>query len=153
MDPKKKKHASSISDQELLDTAIPIDSSELEGEEQDESSDPSQARTAKPVDELAPVDVLDDAHRPKKPRKIQRFGDGQRHAEVWTRTPNRTGRGAIHTKTFVGKMRIEALAHMDLQINEWLDAHPEYEVKFVSTAIGELREKITEPAFIVSVWV
>ncbi|MEM6332604.1 MAG: hypothetical protein AAF823_04615, partial [Planctomycetota bacterium] len=41
----------------------------------------------------------------------------------------------------------------DEQVNEWLDAHPEYEVKFVSQSIGKLVGKNTEDALFMSIWV
>ena len=39
------------------------------------------------------------------------------------------------------------------RINEWLDAHPQYEVKFVSSSIGVMTGKLKEPALICQVWV
>ena len=36
---------------------------------------------------------------------------------------------------------------------EWLDAHPQYEVKYVSTTVGELTGKLKEPHMICQVWV
>ena len=41
---------------------------------------------------------------------------------------------------------------MDDKINEWLDAHPEIEVKFVTTAVGPYEGKIKEPALVMNVW-
>ena len=54
---------------------------------------------------------------------------------------------------FVGKLRADALEHMDEQINTWLDEHTEFEAKFVSTAVGELIGKNKEAALFVSVWI
>jgi len=67
--------------------------------------------------------------------------------------PNKTGHGAIHVKTFVAKLRLDSIEHMDQQINEWLDAHPDYEVKFCTMSTGELKDKLTEPALFLCVWV
>lgn len=86
-------------------------------------------------------------------KEIRAFGGLRRHEEQWSRTPNVTGSGAIHVKTFHGKLTEDALVYMDRQINEWLDAHPEYEVKFISTSIGEFTGKIKEPNIICQVWV
>ena len=86
--------------------------------------------------------------------KIQVFGDkAKRHEETWNRTPNTTGQGAIHVKTFVSKLRLDAIERLDQQVNEWLDAHPQYEVKFVTTTTGQLMGKIEEPAIFMNVWV
>jgi len=88
-----------------------------------------------------------------KKSKIRMLTERKPHDEHWDRTPNVTGKGAIHVKTFVTKLRLDAIEHMDEQVNEWLDAHPEYEVKFVSQSIGKLVGKNTEDALFMSVWV
>lgn len=87
--------------------------------------------------------------------KITQFGKDalQRHEEQWNRTPNITGQGAIHVKTFRAKLTDDALAYMDQVINEWLDAHPEYEVKFVTSTVGILTGKLKEPNIITQIWV
>jgi hypothetical protein len=85
--------------------------------------------------------------------KITAFGKEKRHEDQWSRTPNTTGNGAIHVKTFHCKLTDDALAYLDQSINEWLDAHPQYEVKFVSSSIGMLTGKLKEPALICQVWV
>ena len=79
--------------------------------------------------------------------------DRAHHGDNWNRKPNVTGHGAIHVKTFVTKLRLDAIHYLDEQINTWLDSHPEYEVKFVNTTIGDLVGKNTEPALFVNVWV
>lgn len=85
--------------------------------------------------------------------KITAFGTQKRHEDSWSRTPNTTGSGAIHVKTFHCKLTDDALTYLDQTINEWLDAHPQYEVKFVSSSIGILTGKLKEPALICQVWV
>jgi len=86
--------------------------------------------------------------------KIRSFGQSARHSEKWDRTPNVTGQGAIHCKVFHTKLREDAIDYMERQINEWLDAHPEYEVKHVTSSVGEMKTKtISEPAMFVTVWV
>ena len=86
-------------------------------------------------------------------KKITAIGEKKRHEEEWTRTPNATGTGAIHVKTFHSKLTDDALRYMDRSINEWLDAHPQYEVKFVNSSIGVLTGKLKEPHLICQVWV
>jgi hypothetical protein len=85
--------------------------------------------------------------------KIRAIETGRRHEEEWSRTPNTTGQGAIHVKTFQCKLTADALAYMDQTINEWLDAHPQYEVKFVNSTVGVITGKLKEPALICQVWV
>lgn len=77
----------------------------------------------------------------------------KKHAENWKRKTNLTGTGATHMRTFHCKLNSESVEYMDQQINEWLDNHPDYEVKMVTTAIGEWTGKIKEPAMVVTVWV
>lgn len=94
---------------------------------------------------------------PQPSPKIQAFEQKlgvRKHEDNWTRTPNVTGTGAIHVKTFHCKMNDDAIAFLDQQINEWLDAHPQYEVKNISTTVGEWTGKLGKEAhLIVSVWV
>ena len=94
---------------------------------------------------------------PPPSRKIkqidQRLVTGSRHEDKWNRTPNVTGQGAIHVKSFHAKLTGESLAFLDEQINEWLDAHPQYEVKMVTSSVGEWAGKTKEPNLIVQVWV
>jgi hypothetical protein len=130
-------------DDDLLASAIPID---------DDSDDASPEAAADADEaELAPIEI--DAAAPASGRQIQTFDNATRHEDNWDRTPNVTGAGAIHVKTFVAKLRLDAVEHLDQQINEWLDSHPEYEVKFTSSTIGKLVGKNTEDALFVNVWV
>ena len=132
---------------DLLANAIPIDAGELEEAEEIEALDEAE-------DELAPIelDAAEPAEAPK--RKIQALGFQKgKHEEKWSRSPNVTGQGAIHVKTFVAKLRLDAIEHLDEQVNHWLDAHPQYEVKFVTTTVGDLKGKLTEQALFMSVWV
>jgi hypothetical protein len=85
---------------------------------------------------------------------IQKSIGSGRHEDSWSRTPNTPGTGAIHVRSFRSKLSDDALGYLDQQINEWLDAHPQYEVKLVSTSIGEWSTKLgKEPGIIVNVWV
>ncbi len=82
----------------------------------------------------------------------QKLGAGHTD-EQWKRTPAQTGQGAVHCRTFHCKLSEDAVANMDRQINEWLDAHPTYEVKLVTSTVGEWQGKLREPQMIVQVWV
>lgn len=149
-----------ISDQELLDSAIEIDLSE-----EDEVQEQEHAKLKAPDDgfersdnaDLTPIDIeADDLEADSSQQsKIHVFGEGQRkaHADHWNRTPNKTGTGAIHVKTFVAKLRLDAIDNLDDQVNNWLDNHPEYEIKFVTTSVGKLVGKISEDAIFMNVWV
>jgi len=107
-------------------------------------------------DEPIEIDAGEDASSSSSEptSRIQTFGTKSRHVDKWDRTPNVTGTGAIHCKIFHAKLREDALDYLEEQINEWLDKHPEYEVKEVTSSIGELKLKSSsEPAMFVTVWV
>lgn len=101
----------------------------------------------------ASLPVAEDGGFPGMRPRIVALGSERKHEENWRRTPNTTGSGAIHVRTFHTKLTDDALVYMDRMINEWLDAHPQYEVKFVNATIGILTGKIKEPHLICQVWV
>lgn len=112
-----------------------------------------QPQTAKvDPDDLSAIKISD-TPGDGAPKEIRALGMKSRHEDEWSRTPNTTGQGAIHIKTFHCKVTEDGLAYMDQQINEWLDAHPQYEVKQVETCIGTFTGKIKEPHVICQVWV
>ena len=63
-----------------------------------------------------------------------------------------TGQGACRVRSFHGRLSDEGMSYMDDKINEWLDAHPDIEIKHVTTTIGLYDGKIKEQALIVNVW-
>jgi hypothetical protein len=115
------------------------------------------------LDDTLPLDLSPEAIQPtqasanpEKSSKIKTFEQklrSIRHEDSWNRTPNSTGTGAIHVKSFHCKLTGDSLDFLDQQINEWLDAHPQYEVKLVTTSIGTWTGKLKEPNLIVNVWV
>ena len=132
----------------LLAGAIPIDPDELPRiQDIDEI-------TREPVGHTDPLTLVatdsdDDSHG-----VITTFGSSIKDSveEHWRHAPSATG-GASHMKTFVTKMRLDAIDYLDEQVNEWLDEHPDYRVKFASTSVGEMKGKTTENALIMTVWV
>ena len=144
------------SDEELLANAIPIEGSE--GHEPvvhsrfEEDPEHNEAIDLIPIDD---DDVEEASTDPASKHQITHFGS-KVHDDAdanWRRKANVTGTGATHVRTFVSRMRHESLIDMDEKINAWLDQHPDYEVKFSVSAIGELSGKIVEPALVVQVWV
>ncbi len=100
-----------------------------------------------------PDDVLPPEPPPPKIQAFEQKFGAKRHEDEWDRTPNVTGTGAIHVRCFHCKLNDDALALLEQSVNEWLDAHPQYEVKFVTTAIGEWQGKTKEQHMVVQVWV
>ena len=110
------------------------------------------------LDDTLPIDLASETVAPAKPgaSKITTFEQklsAKRHEDDWARSPNVTGTGAIHVKSFHCRLTGDSLEFLDRQINEWLDAHPQYEVKMVTSAMGTWSGKLKEPNLIVNVWV
>ena len=85
---------------------------------------------------------------------IHAFGAGITHGRkevAFQRQPKPTGTGAVRVRTLDAKLTRAALELLDEQINTWLDESG-YEVKFVTTTIGDLQGKVTEPHLIVNIW-
>lgn len=84
----------------------------------------------------------------------QKMGSASMNEGGWKRDPTCSGQGACHVRTFHAKLTADAMTYMDQQINDWLDEHPGYEVKLVTTTIGEWAGKLgVEPHLICQVWV
>jgi hypothetical protein len=109
---------------------------------------PPAPSAPRPVNELPPEEAA-----PKIRAMDQRLAGGAKHEDNWKRSPNVTGHGAIHCKSFHCKLTGDSLENLDRQVNEWLDAHPQYEVKFVTATVGEWLGKLKEPNLILQVWV
>lgn len=70
------------------------------------------------------------------------------------RMPHGLGHGAVMVKSFHCRLTGDALEYVDDMINTWLEDNPSYEVKFVTTAVGEWSHKSSkEPNLVVQVWV
>jgi hypothetical protein len=89
-----------------------------------------------------------------KPQEQRMPGSDGHGEDRWVRPPNATGRGATHVKSFHCKLTGDSLDLMDKQINEWLDAHPGFEVKFCTASVGEWSGKsMKEPNLVLQVWI
>ena len=108
---------------------------------------------------LAPVSKANPNHmktsaEPVATNSIRSLSPNVRHEDNWNRTPNTPGTGAIHVKSFRCKLSDESLDYLDRQVNEWLDAHPQYEVKLVTSSIGDFQTKMgREQQLVIQVWV
>lgn len=133
---------------------IPLGSGKIQHKEPGFNS-PGDSGQYAPIDET-PLPVAESPNRGDEDdpaSKITAFGERKAHADHWDRVPNHNGTGAIHVKTFHAKLTDDALRYMDQCVNEWLDAHPEYEVKFTNSTIGLLTGKSKEPHLICQIWV
>ena len=82
-----------------------------------------------------------------------KFGPDLGHKQhTWKRKTHVTGTGACRVKSFHAKYSEQGIEHLDDMINEWIDDHPEVEVKFVTQTVHVFEGKIREPALILNVW-
>jgi hypothetical protein len=70
----------------------------------------------------------------------------------WQRQPTSTGHGAVRVRTFHAKLSDQGLEYLDDAINHWLDAHPEVDIKHITTTTGMFDGKFKDLALIVNVW-
>jgi hypothetical protein len=62
------------------------------------------------------------------------------------------GANATRVRTFHTKLADAAIKFLEDQINEWLDANPDIEVKFSNSTVGTVEGKRAEPHLIVTIW-
>ncbi len=137
-----------LSDDDLLADAISIEG--LDDDDAVGAASPSKPPVA---DVPEPIDIEDDDGDETRSREIRTFDTHKRHEDRWKRTPNVTGQGASHCRTFVSKLRLDAIEHLDEQVNQWLDENPGYEVKNATVSVGILTGKLKEEAMFMTVWV
>jgi len=108
-------------------------------------------------EDLEPISLVGEDDAPAAApatSKIRALGVGLQtpRESKYKRQPHATGHGAVRVRSFHGRMSDEGLQFLDDKINEWLDSHPEIEVKFVTSTIGQFEGKIREPALVLNVW-
>jgi hypothetical protein len=111
------------------------------------------------AEDLAPISLVDEAApgpggaAASPTSRIRAFGPaGGVVAHAFKRQPFMTGHGAIRVRTFHGRLSEEGMGFLDEKVNEWVDQHPEIDIKLVTTTIGTFEGKIREPALVVNVW-
>jgi len=75
-----------------------------------------------------------------------------RPAEGAARRPLTDGPFATRCRTFHCKMADAAIMHLNEQINEWLDHHPEVMVKFANSTVGVLEGKHNDPHLVITLF-
>src|SRR5439155_12354070 len=99
------------------------------------------------------IGLVEEAVGETEEKKIKAFGViGAHKAREWKRKPTVTGNGAVRVRSFHGKLSDQGMQYIDEAINDWLDNHPEVEVKFVTSTIGQFEGKIREPALVMKLW-
>lgn len=60
--------------------------------------------------------------------------------------------GAVRMRTFHCRLSEQGVEYLDQSINDWLEHHPDIEVKFTTSAVGMWDGKLKEPTLIINVW-
>lgn len=115
---------------------------------------------AGPVNEadLPPISLVDELEMAESPQQRTSHGTAAGTAPPveeptkYTRPLNKTGAGATRCRTFHAKLADEAVRHMDLQINEWCEQHPEVEIKSSTSTVGLWTGKHAEPNLIITIF-
>lgn len=89
--------------------------------------------------------------------KIRSFSEGSTLAGVhneenFKRPLAGVNEPATRCRTFHGKLTQAGLAHMDEQINEWLDSHPDLYIKNSASTVGVFEGKTKEPHLLVTMF-
>jgi len=106
-----------------------------------------------PISLVEDVEELVEEDAPATPHNKIVFGPDIVHKKHdWKRKVNCPGNGACRVKSFHGKLSDQGMEFLDDTINVWLDAHPEIEVKFVTSTVGMYEGKFKDLALILNVW-
>ena len=68
------------------------------------------------------------------------------------RPTNMNKNGAVRMRTFHCRLSEQGVEYLDQTINDWLEQHPDVEVKFTTSTIGLWDGKLKEPTLILNVW-
>ncbi len=114
---------------------------------------PVQPARPIPVQDTSPIGLITEPATPSGESKIKALSSaGSVRKDQYKRTPYVNGTGVCRVRTFHGKLSDQGLEYLDNAINEWLDNHPEVEVKFVTSSVGVFEGKMREPALVLNLW-
>lgn len=125
------------------------------------SAPPPPVATGAPGDPTeVPVQLVDDEAEEEAAEaasQIRQFGasfsfDGGAREDGFRRALLPDARNATRCRTFHAKLTDASLAHLNDTINEWVDAHADVQIKFVSSNIGVVEGKHADPHLIVTVF-
>jgi hypothetical protein len=73
-------------------------------------------------------------------------------AHSYKRPTNLDKSGAVRMRTFHCRLSEQGVEYLDQTINDWLEGHPDVEVKFTTSTVGLWDGKLKEPTLILNVW-
>jgi len=122
----------------------------------------SAAPTTEPEDNLAPISLVSaegaDVVSERPSTAKQAFGGGitfdrpRDDQTQYKRALLKNTSSATRCRTFHCKLNDPSIHNMNQQINEWIDDHEDYEIKFVCSDIGVMEGKHADPHLIVTVF-
>jgi hypothetical protein len=77
---------------------------------------------------------------------------GHATAHTYKRLTNVNKSGAVRMRTFHCRLSEQGVEYLDQLINDWLEQHPDIEVKFTTSTVGMWDGKLKEPTLILNVW-
>ncbi len=118
------------------------------------SRDPPSPPRTPPAPPEKPIALVEDVEEVEQapPSKIVFGPDVVHRKHDWKRKTTTTGTGAVRVKSFHGKLSDQGVEYLDDSINEWLDANPDVEVKFVTSTVGMFEGKVKDLALILNLW-
>ena len=73
-------------------------------------------------------------------------------AHKYTRATHQNKTGAVRLRTFHCRLSEQGVEYLDQLVNDWLESHPDVEIKFTNSTIGLWDGKLKEPTLILNVW-
>lgn len=115
---------------------------------------PAKLPHAPSAEETSSIGLINESELPTTEHKIKAIGGGDNgvRKDHFKRQPAVTGHGVCRCRSFHGRLSSQGLDYLDNQVNDWLDQHPEVEVKFVTSSVGVFEGKIREPALVLNLW-
>jgi hypothetical protein len=104
-----------------------------------------------------PLELVDEDEKPAstEPPKSKIHGISSVNAlaqHTYNRPTHSNKTGAVRMRTFHCRLSEQGIEYLDQIINDWLESHPDFEVKFVTSTIGMWDGKLKEPTLILNVW-
>jgi hypothetical protein len=102
-----------------------------------------------PLEDVAPAPAALASAAPAAPTPPSPEQTG---VQVTRRPPRPGATGGTRMRIFHARLSEGAVAHLDQQINDWLDQNPEIEVKFANSTVGTWEGKHAEPNLILTLF-
>ena len=99
-------------------------------------------------DEPKPVSSTE----PPKSKIHQISSGGSLPTHSYSRATHSNKTGAVRMRTFHCRLSEQGVDYLDQTVNDWLEHHPDIEVKFTTSTIGLWDGKLKEPTLILNVW-